>query len=205
MKIDAGVVLVGIAAISAVGLVGATILRPYRVIGPATVKVPPAELIGDHPMFEGNPNSKLTLVIFMDYECGPCRKEFGEIEEMLKEAPGQIRIVYRNLPLSSVHPYAAEAALAALAARDQGRFWEMHRSLFDARFDSKTIPHLVASLGLDKKRFEHSLATTAKWQLDDDEALAKKCGFEGTPTVVLCKGNTATRLADANDAYAYFK
>lgn len=202
MKLDAGHILVGVALLSALGLAGSSVWRTSNSPKTSAVAASVSELIGKDPVFDGNPNSPLTLVVFMDYQCGPCRRLHGQIQDLLREDPKRMRVVYRNLPLSKIHPYAAEAALAALAVRDQGKYLPMHATLIDSDFTSKTVSTLLTKFQIDKKRFDRAMPA-ARERLLEDQALAKKCGIEYTPSVVVCKGDKAVRLGNPEDFYAY--
>jgi len=76
-----------------------------------------------------NSKAPVTIIEFFDYQCPFCLKTNPALEEAIKKHPGKVRLVLKNLPLS-IHPDSALAHQAALAAGEQGRFWEMHDLLF---------------------------------------------------------------------------
>ena len=95
-----------------------------------------------------------------------------------------MRVVWKHLPLTSIHPFAMGAALASEAARNQGKFWEFHDKLFknQPKIQRPFLLQYAQELGLDMKRFEHSLEIEqAKPLIDADEAEAKALGVTGTP------------------------
>src|SRR5213079_183920 len=99
-----------------------------------------------------------TLVEYGDFECPYCGQAEAVVRELLADF-GDVRYVWRHLPLSDVHPEAQQAAEAAEAAAEQGRFWEMHDLLLDHQ-DALRLPDLVAyaeQLGLDGDRFRDDL------------------------------------------------
>jgi protein-disulfide isomerase len=77
----------------------------------------------------GNPDAPATLEEFGDFQCPPCGQFAGFAEGLLKEYDSRLRVVFRNFPLPG-HEHAREAALAAEAAGFQGKFWEMHDTLY---------------------------------------------------------------------------
>ena len=96
-----------------------------------------------------------------------------------------MRFVFRNFPLSNVHPHAEHAAEAAEAAGAQGKFWEMHDMLYEHQ-DALSDRHLVqyaVDLGLARQRFEHDLASHAfAGRVREDFMSGVYSGVNGTPT-----------------------
>jgi protein-disulfide isomerase len=88
--------------------------------------------IGDAPV-KGNPNAKLTLIEFSDYQCPFCRRHAeNTLPSLDKEyiATGKVRYVFHDFPLEAIHPQAFKAAEAAHCAGEQQKYWEMHGRLF---------------------------------------------------------------------------
>jgi protein-disulfide isomerase len=111
----------------------------------------------DH--IQGPECAPYTLVEYGDYACPACARVseiIGNLQAILGE---RLRIVYRHYPLSGVHPEAQEAAEAAEAAGRQGRFWEMHRVLFQNQnaLKRKNLLSYGEALGLDIDRFRDEL------------------------------------------------
>jgi protein-disulfide isomerase len=131
-----------------------------------------------------NSKARVTIVEFFDYQCPFCLKTNPAVEEAIKHYPGNVRLVLKNLPLS-IHPDSALAHQAALAAGEQGRFWEMHDLLFANRNKIK-LPDLVLyaqQLHLDVPRFQKALESGRFHQvIDDDAAMARGLGITATPT-----------------------
>ncbi|HRN70192.1 MAG TPA: thioredoxin domain-containing protein [Candidatus Woesebacteria bacterium] len=88
--------------------------------------------LGDSPS-KGPTNAKVTIVEFSDFECPFCQRAFPTVQQILDTYPNDVRLVYKQLPLTNIHPNAERAALASECARDQGKFWEMHDRMFDAQ------------------------------------------------------------------------
>lgn len=104
---------------------------------------------------------------------------------MLEHNPDTVKIVLKNLPLTSIHDYAEQAALAALAAREQGKFWPFHDELFESKaLNDKVIESIAKKLGLDLKQFKKDMGSEkVQQQLNIDVNDANKAGVGGTPTL----------------------
>ena len=134
--------------------------------------------------FRGPVDAPVTVVEYGDFECPYCGRAEPVVRELLREF-GDIRYVWRHLPLSDVHPHAQLAAEAAEAAGAQGAFWEMHDLLFDHQ-DALRPADLVGyaeELGLDVERFTDDLREhTGTAQVAEDVDSADLSGVSGTPT-----------------------
>lgn len=133
----------------------------------------------------GPDTAAVTLVEYGDYECPYCGKAHLIVKEIERRLGDQLRFVFRHFPLAQIHPHAEHAAEAAEAAGAQGKFWEMHDTLFehqDALDDADLVLYAVA-LNLDKDRFIRELAkhVYAERVLEDVMSGARS-GVNGTPT-----------------------
>jgi protein-disulfide isomerase len=126
----------------------------------------------------------LTMVEYGDFQCPYCGKAEPVVRELLAEL-GDVRYVWRHLPLHDVHPAAQLAAEAAEAAAEQGAFWEMHDVLL-RRQDELSVPDLIRhaeALGLDAERFRRNLREhTGATRVAEDLDSADLSGVTGTPT-----------------------
>jgi Na+/H+ antiporter NhaA len=126
----------------------------------------------------------ITVVEYGDFECPYCGMAEPVVRELLREF-GDVRYVWRHLPLNDVHPNAQLAAEAAEAAAEQGAFWEMHDLLFDHQ-DALRVDDLIRyaeQLGLDVERFATELSEHAGApRVADDVDSADLSGVSGTPT-----------------------
>lgn len=131
-----------------------------------------------------NSTAPVTIVEFFDYQCPFCLKTNPALAEAIKNHPGKVHLVLKNLPLS-IHPDSALAHQAALAAGEQGRFWEMHDLLF-ANQNKIKLPdllHYAQQLHLDVPRFQKALESGRFGHvIDDDRAMARGLGISSTPT-----------------------
>src|SRR5581483_8623592 len=136
----------------------------------------------DH--IRGPLEAPVTVVEYGDFECPFCGQAEPVIRELLRNF-GDVRYVWRHLPLNDVHPASQQAAEAAEAAAEQDAFWQMHDVLLEHQ-DALRIPDLIEyarGLGLDVDRFEEDLRTrvgAARVARDVDSA--DLSGVSGTPT-----------------------
>jgi protein-disulfide isomerase len=126
----------------------------------------------------------VTVVEYGDFECPHCGLAEPAVRELLADF-GDVRYVWRHLPLNDVHPHAQVAALAAEAAAEQDAFWEMHDQLLSHQ-DALLVRDLLgyaAELGLDVERFEADLRShSGAAQIAEDVDSADLSGVSGTPT-----------------------
>ena len=133
----------------------------------------------------GPADAPITIVEFSDYQCPFCRRWHDEVYEPLLAAyPGQIRLVYRHLPLTSIHPDAMSAAEAAMCAGEQDAYWPYHERLFGSEsLGNSTYLQYAQELGLNMTTFEACL-TEHKYQqaIQTDSDFALNLGIRSTPT-----------------------
>ena len=136
----------------------------------------------DH--IRGPEDSLVTLVEYGDFECPYCGQAEPAVRELLKEH-GELRFVFRHLPLTDVHPHAQLAAEAAEAADRQGQFWEMHDTLMDHQgaLTTKDLIGYAADLGLDTDTFAADLRKHSRaYRVAEDVDSADLASVSGTPT-----------------------
>jgi protein-disulfide isomerase len=156
---------------------------------PTAAEQPPAEPLKavdpkvDH--IRGNANAKVTLVEYSDFECPYCLSHESTIKQILTNYKNDVRVVYRNFPLS-FHPNAQKAAEAAECAGLQGKYWEMHDKIFDANAADKMGVQQwkddAKALGLNTDKFNKCLdngETAAHIAQEEQEGGAS--GVSGTP------------------------
>jgi protein-disulfide isomerase len=134
----------------------------------------------------GPKDAPITLVEFSDFQCPFCQRWHEEVYNQLMDAyPGKIRLVYRNLPLTQIHPQSMNSAEAAMCAGEQNAYWEYHDKLFkNSQVLSDDIYASIASeLGLDTTAFATCM-TGHKYQPDiqSDMQFAIDLGVQSTPT-----------------------
>ncbi len=130
----------------------------------------------------------VTMLEYGDFECPHCAMARPALEELVAEYPDTIRLVFRNFPLTTVHPHAFLAAEAAEAAGAQGQFWAMHDMLFTHQQQLAYV-HLYGyaeQIGLDVVRFDQEM----KQHLYEDEVRRDfrrgiEDGVNGTPAIFI--------------------
>ena len=143
----------------------------------------PVDVVRDH--IRGPLNAPVTLLEYGDYECTYCRLAAPAILEALERSEGRLRFVFRHLPLVDIHPNAALAAEAAEAAGAQGKFWEMHDTLFEHQhaLHLADLVRYATQLGLDEARFEDDLRSGRfASRVAQDVNSAEEAGVASTPT-----------------------
>jgi len=139
---------------------------------------------------EGSPsygpaNAVITIVEFSDFQCPYCHKWFAETWPQLQQAyAGKIRLVYRDFPLTSLHPEAEPAAEAANCAGEQNQYWPFHDRLMGAdQFGADVYLAYASSLKLDLVKFKECL-TSNRFQtaIQNDASFGASLGITGTPT-----------------------
>ncbi len=162
------------------------------------LKTNPQTVIGNSPTI-GSTNSKIILVEFSDFQCPYCAEAHKTLKDLLAKYPDKIKLVYKNLPLTSIHPQALPAAAAAWAAHQQGKFWEYHDALFtnQKRLSEALYLDIAKNLNLDLKKFkrDQTLATPA---ISKDIQLAEKLAVSGTPFFVI-SSPTISRVVQLQD------
>jgi protein-disulfide isomerase len=132
----------------------------------------------------GPSDAKVTIAVFSDFQCPFCRRGEAVLQRVLEKYGDKVRVVFLNRPLP-MHAHARLAATAALAAGEQGHFWEFHDWLFSgqATLDRDGLLAEAGRLGLDTARFTAALDSGRfDARIDADVAQATKLGVAGTPT-----------------------
>jgi protein-disulfide isomerase len=146
---------------------------------PELFKVP----LGDSPS-RGGRSPKVTIVAFSEFQCPFCARVLPTLDELTKSYGEDLRVVFKHRPLP-FHGRAVPAALAAEAAGEQGKFWEMHDRLFASQkeLDDASLEKHAADLGLDVARWKAALANgKARARVDADAKLADQLSVNGTPS-----------------------
>lgn len=142
--------------------------------------------VGGAPVL-GPANARVTLVEFSDFQCPYCTKAVGQLKAVMKTFPSDVKLIFKEFPLDT-HSQAAGAAVAAIAALHQGKFWQMHDAMFanHADLSRKSLLEIAGGLGMDMKRFTADLdSPETKRTVARDMADGEKAGVEGTPTVFI--------------------
>ncbi|HNN49548.1 MAG TPA: thioredoxin domain-containing protein [Pseudomonadota bacterium] len=156
--------------------------KPAPSAAPAEDKTVYKALVGDAPV-KGPKDAKVTIVMWSDFQCPFCSRVEPTITQIMKDYPKEVRVAFKQLPLP-FHNNAHIAAEAALAAHEQGKFWEMHDKMFQNQqaLDRASLDKYAQELGLNMKKFAAALDSGKyKQKVDDELAEGNKIGANGTP------------------------
>ena len=137
----------------------------------------------DHVL--GSPPAPVTLLEYGDLECPFCGRAYPVVKQLLRQMSARTRFAYRHFPLAQAHPHALMAAQAAEAAGAQGKFWEMHDTLFENQeaLGEEDLLAYADALDLDVDRFSEELATGMHLdKVRRDFHSGVRSGVNGTPT-----------------------
>jgi protein-disulfide isomerase len=129
----------------------------------------------------GNADGDITVVEFFDYNCGYCKRGLTDVVKLVASDP-KVRVVFKELPILSKG--SEEAARVALAAKKQGKYWEVHRAMLEAKghMNEAAALRIAETLGLDMEKLKADVASPeVAAEVAKSEALAKKMGVNGTP------------------------
>lgn len=136
---------------------------------------------------KGPVDAPVTVMVFDDFQCPYCARLVPMIEKVMETYPTQVRVVFKHFPLN-MHKFARQAAIASIAARNQGKFWQLHDQLFANynQLNEEKIRELAASVGLDMERFDKDIENPALQQeISADMQLGTSSGVRGTPAVYI--------------------
>jgi protein-disulfide isomerase len=141
--------------------------------------------VGADDHAQGPDDAAVTLVEYGDYECPYCGQAFPIVQELQRVFAESLRLVFRNLPLSNVHPHAEGAAEAAEAVALQGRFWAMHDLLYQHQRElrAESLLKYAEEAGADATQVAEVLARRGtRARVENDLEGALRSGANGTPT-----------------------
>lgn len=147
----------------------------------ATLKVPVNE--NDH--IQGNSDAPITLLEYGDYECGFCGMAYPIVKQIQKNFGDQLRFVFRNFPLTEMHPHAEIAAETAEYAGAYEKFWEMHDLIYENQqlLSGSLLLELAQILKLSVTGLEQALKEgTFAAKVRADFLSGVKSGVNGTPS-----------------------
>jgi len=146
-----------------------------------------SKIIRSHNPKLGQPDSDVTIVAFIDFECPFCKRSHPTFNKIIDQYTPGIQIVFKHLPLVSIHPNSLSAAHAAACADEQGKFWPYYDLLFSGDLlDESTYIYYANSISLDTNKFSNCLSSqTYAKDIKEDLDDAISLGVRGTPTYFL--------------------
>ncbi|MFZ9386992.1 MAG: DsbA family protein [Chitinophagaceae bacterium] len=165
-------------------------------------------IIEPREIFVGRKDAPVTLVEFGEYESEECAKVNEVVKQLLEDYEGKIRFQFRHFPLTLIHQRSLKASESAVAAGQEGKFWEMHNVLFQNRRNLGTTSLKLYSkeAGVKNKKFLEDLVNgTFGWQVQDDIKEGHNRGIKDIPAffindVMLTLKPTYANLSAAIDA-----
>jgi protein-disulfide isomerase len=133
----------------------------------------------------GNERAPVTVVVFADFECPHCRQEAPVLRQAIDQFRGRAKLVYKHFPLAG-HVRAKAAAIATVAAMEQGKFWEMHDIVFENQtaLEDADIRRYAQKIGLNMAKFDASYnAKKGQELVEADRVEGEKLDISGTPAV----------------------
>jgi protein-disulfide isomerase len=149
---------------------------------------PRTEVEADGFPAKGPAGAPVTIVEFADFQCPYCTHLIRPLNQIQQAYGDQVRMVYRQFPLTAIHPEAQKAAEASLCARAQGKFWEMHDAMFadQQALGVDGLKQSALSLGLDRERFDGCLDSGEYVsEVDSDLQAGRSLGITGTPALFI--------------------
>jgi protein-disulfide isomerase len=172
------------------GTTGQNTAQPQQQSAAARANLPPG---AEPPRAKGPATAAVTLEEFGDYQCPSCGVFNPVVKKLVGTYGDRLRVVFRHLPLQSIHRNAAMAARAAEAAGLQGRFWEMHDVIYENQKEWSDLPdprpkftEYAQRAGVDPERFKTDLEGNAvAVRIVADVRRASALGITGTPSVLI--------------------
>ncbi len=143
------------------------------------------EPVGPDDHVEGPNDAAITLVEYGDYQCPYCGQAYAIVKQLQSDFGSSLRLVFRNMPLTNVHPQAELAAETAEAVALQGKFWPMHDVLFENQHDlsGPALLRYVEEVGADVSEVANALDDgVVQERVKDDVESGIRSGVNGTPT-----------------------
>lgn len=166
-----------------------------RNVAAAPTQNPNAPAGAQPPNMLGSPTATVTVEEFADFQCPTCAQVHTMMKNIQSTYGNRIKFIYRNFPLTQIHKNAEAASIAAEAAGQQGRFWDMQNQLYTSQPSWSNLAPAEASaafaeyagkIGLDVEKFKTDmLGMMTKKRVDDDVARARALGVNSTPTLYI--------------------
>lgn len=174
-------------------LLGSKNKQDVSSIDPSKIIPSTSSSIGDHVF--GNANAKVIVYEYGDFQCPSCEGAYPQLKTIKNQYKDQIAFVFRDFPLTTIHPNALAAATAAEAAGVQGKFWQMHDALYDNQTNwssastserNDIFEGYAQSVGVNIDQYRRDLVSKQVTdKINRDRALGKKLNLDSTPSVLI--------------------
>lgn len=151
----------------------------------ARALITPVDIRLDNRPRLGQPTAPVEIVVFSDFQCPFCARAAQAMHKVQQARPDAVTVVFKQMPLTTIHPYAAAAALVSTYAQAQGKFWQIHDKLFENQ--ASITPAYLTQILEDLGTTPDDLFDPAKGQpygiiVMEDIEDAQKAGVRGTPS-----------------------
>jgi protein-disulfide isomerase len=136
----------------------------------------------------GNPSAPVTIVEFSDFQCPFCQRAAPTLKEVRAKYGDKVRVVWKDFPLTTIHPQAFKAAEAGRCAAEQNKFWELHDQMFGNQqaLQPDNLKKYAADIGLDSGKFNECLDSSKYAEaVRNGVAAGQKLGVNSTPTLYI--------------------
>lgn len=133
----------------------------------------------------GNPKGNVTMVEFFDYNCPWCKKDFPDVMALI-DTDKELKVVLKEFPI--LGPDSEYAAQAAIAAGKQGKYFEMHKAMYqhEGRLAKETVDEIAAAQGLDMEQLKKDMEDPATAEIiSRNRDLAQSLAINGTPAFII--------------------
>lgn len=161
--------------------------QQFRNLLSQELKTNPEKVIAESPI-TGAGEKKYLVLEFIDFQCSYCARAHKILKQFLATHQDEVTLVYKNLPLSTIHSEAMAAAKAAWAASQQGKFWQYHDALFDQQdqLGEELYLNIASRLDLDLNKFDKDrTGKEVNIAIERDIELADQIGVQGTPFFII--------------------
>ena len=161
--------------------------------------------VGDADHVQGPRDAAIVLVEYGDYQCPYCGAAYPQLKAVQQAMGNRLCFVFRNFPLTNLHPQAMRAASFAEAAATVGKFWEMHDVLFEnqRRLNDRSLVEYAQRVGLDDGLVEAALQGNFEPKIRADFKTGVRSGVNGTPTLFV-NGQRFDGPAEADALLEFF-
>lgn len=179
---------------------------------PAQPTVGDIREVTDEDHIRGAKNAKVTVIEYSDFECPFCKRFHPTMQQIVDEYPNDVRWVYRQAPLASLHSKATKEAEATECAAEQGKFWELTDKIFEITpsndgLNLDDLPKLAQQAGVPNVQQFQACLDSGKYaqHVQDDLADAQSAGMRGTPYSVVITPNGDKLPVSGAQPYASVK
>jgi protein-disulfide isomerase len=140
--------------------------------------------VGNDPVRGNYTKGDVVMIVFSDYECPFCKKAELTVRELMKNYDGKMILVFKDFPLTMLHPNAYNAALASRCAKEQGKYWEYHDYLFDHndKLDPQYLKEYARFFNMSGDQFDRCFDSEKyRNEIENDKQQGMQVGVSGTP------------------------